>query len=151
MIGHSLALYSIVVDVMKMGNIVPRAGIEAASLAFQASVLQLHHVGSLNSPLCQWLPVYAAPCLEVSADYYNMDNVLCSILLLLLLLLRLSHVTGLEPFHWPIPVPDKWSFCRSAALFNLHPHKVVFLRKECLLSGYIGFMQKANGILNQPK
>ena len=43
-----------VVGVMKMGNIVPRAGIELTSLAFQTSVLQLHHVGSLMSciPTC---------------------------------------------------------------------------------------------------
>ena len=37
---------------MKMGNIVLRAVIKATSLAFQASVLTSHHVGSLMSPLC---------------------------------------------------------------------------------------------------
>ena len=41
--------------VTKMGNTVPRAGLEPTSLAFQASVLPLHHVGSL---------IYVAPCLR---------------------------------------------------------------------------------------
>ena len=40
-----------VVGVVKMGNIVPRVVIENASLAFRASVLPLHHVSSLMSPL----------------------------------------------------------------------------------------------------
>ena len=34
----------IVVGVTKMGNIVPRAGIEPASRTFRASVLPLHHL-----------------------------------------------------------------------------------------------------------
>ena len=45
---------------MAMGNIVPRAGIEPTYLVFQASVLPLHHVGSLMSPLYPRAPVYAA-------------------------------------------------------------------------------------------
>ena len=36
---------------MKMGNSVPRAGIEPTSLAFWASVLPLHHVGLDMSPI----------------------------------------------------------------------------------------------------
>ena len=56
-----------VVGVMKMGNIVPRAGIEPTSLVFPASVLLLHHIGSGMSPpptcLGSFLP-------QVSADYY---------------------------------------------------------------------------------
>ena len=39
---------------------VPRAGVEPASLTFQASVLPLHHIGSLMSPLYPWPPVYVA-------------------------------------------------------------------------------------------
>ena len=54
----------IVVGVMKMGNTVPRAGIEPISLAFFASVLPLHHVGSLMSPLHPYLPAYVALCLR---------------------------------------------------------------------------------------
>ena len=50
--------------VMKMGNIVPRAGPKPTSLAFRASVLPLHHVGSLMSPLSPRLPVYTAHCLR---------------------------------------------------------------------------------------
>ena len=53
-----------IVNVMKMGNIVPRAGIEPIPLAFWACVLALHHIGSLVSPLYRCLPVYAAPCLR---------------------------------------------------------------------------------------
>ena len=45
------------VGVMKMGNIVPRAGLEPTSLVFQASVPPLHHVGSLMSPLYPHPPV----------------------------------------------------------------------------------------------
>ena len=48
-----------VVGVMKIGNIVPRAGLEPTSLAFWASVLPLHHVGSLTSPLYPRPHVYA--------------------------------------------------------------------------------------------
>ena len=48
--------------VMKMGNIVPRAGIEPISLTCQASLL--HHISSLMSPLCPCLSAYAAPCLR---------------------------------------------------------------------------------------
>ena len=58
--NHPLKL----LGVMKIGNIVPRVGIEPRSLAFRASVLPLHHVGSLMAPLYPYLPVYAAPYLR---------------------------------------------------------------------------------------
>ena len=57
-------LNHIVAGVMKMGNTMPRAGLKPTSLAFRASVLPLHHVGSLMSQLYPWLPVYAALCLR---------------------------------------------------------------------------------------
>ena len=60
-----------VLDVMKMGNIVPRAGLEPTSLHIQASVLPLHHVGSLMLPMYPSLPIYAS---EVRADYYWSNN-----------------------------------------------------------------------------
>ena len=50
--------------VTKMGNIVHRMGIEPTSLAFRASVLPLHHVGSLISPLYPRPSVFAPPCLR---------------------------------------------------------------------------------------
>ena len=50
--------------VMKMGNSVPRSGLGPISLAFWASVLPLHYISSLMSPLYPCLPVYAAPCLR---------------------------------------------------------------------------------------
>ena len=53
-----------VVGMMKMGNIVPRVGMDLTSLAFQASVLPFHHVGSLMSPLYPHPPLYVAPCLR---------------------------------------------------------------------------------------
>ena len=56
---------------MKMGNSVPRAGLKRTSLAFLASVLQLHHIGSLMSPLYLSMQLSAS---EVSADYYNINN-----------------------------------------------------------------------------
>ena len=61
--------YPSVVGVMKMGNSVPRAGIDPTSLASQASVLPLYHIDSLMSPLYPHLPAYAALTLVVSADY----------------------------------------------------------------------------------
>ena len=51
-----------VVGVMKMGNMVPRVGIEPTSLTFWATMLPLYHVGSLVSPLCPLSPVYVALC-----------------------------------------------------------------------------------------
>ena len=59
-----ISLFAVIMAVMKMGNIVPRAGIKPTSLAFRASVLPLHHLGSLTSPLFPHLPVYAAPYLR---------------------------------------------------------------------------------------
>ena len=53
-----------VMVVMKMGNIVPRAGFETIYLAFRASVLPLHHVGSLTLLLYPHPPVYAVPYLR---------------------------------------------------------------------------------------
>ena len=47
--------------VMKMGNIVPRAGIKPIYLAFRASVLPSHHI---VSPLSPRPPVYATPYLR---------------------------------------------------------------------------------------
>ena len=58
--GHGTS----VMGEMKMRNSVPRTGIKPTSLAFLASVLPLHHIGSLMSPLYPHLPVYAAPCLR---------------------------------------------------------------------------------------
>ena len=45
---------------MKMWNIVHRAGIEPTSLVYRASLLPLHHISSLMSPLYPCLPDYAA-------------------------------------------------------------------------------------------
>ena len=52
----------LVVGAMKMGNIVPRVGSKPTSLAFRASVLSIHHIGSLMSPIFPHLPVYVGPC-----------------------------------------------------------------------------------------
>ena len=69
--------------VMKMGNTLPRVGIEPTSLAFQASVLLLHHVGSLMSPICPCPPVYAAPLpqrpVQTTTILYNIWNAVCGI------------------------------------------------------------------------
>ena len=53
-----------VMGMMKMGNIMPRVGFKPTSLAFKASVLTLHHIGSLMLPLYPHLTVYAAHCLR---------------------------------------------------------------------------------------
>ena len=49
---------------MKMGNTVPIVGIEPTSLTICASVLTLHHIGSLMSALYSCPPVYVALCLR---------------------------------------------------------------------------------------
>ena len=54
---------------MKMRNTVPRVGFKPTSLAFQASMLPLHHIRALISPLYPYPPVHVALCL--SADYYT--------------------------------------------------------------------------------
>ena len=46
---------------IKMGNIVPRAGIKPTSLALWANVLTIHHLSSLPSPHYPGLPVYNLP------------------------------------------------------------------------------------------
>ena len=73
--AHSLHIIIVpatsVVGVMKIGNTVPRAGIECTSSAFQATVLLVllvHHKDSLMSPLYPYLHVYAAPCLRVQCS-----------------------------------------------------------------------------------
>ena len=53
-----------VMGLTKMGKIVLRAGLIPKCLAFWASVLALHHLVSLMSPLYPRLLVYAAPCLR---------------------------------------------------------------------------------------
>ena len=52
----------IVMCVLKIGNTVPRVGVEPTYVALWASVLPLHYI-PLLSPLCPRPPVYAAPCL----------------------------------------------------------------------------------------
>ena len=64
MLEDNCSPYIVSWGVMKMGNIVPRAGLETTSLTFQASVLLLDHIRSLMSPLYSRLPVYAALCLR---------------------------------------------------------------------------------------
>ena len=69
--AHSLykimVLASSVMGVMKMGNIVPRAGVEPTCLVFWASVLPLQYIGSLMSPLYTYLSMWLLAT-EVSAD-----------------------------------------------------------------------------------
>ena len=65
-------LVATVAGVMKLGNTVPRVGLEPTSLAFSASVLPLHHVGfpdvtTIPKPTC----VCSSLPSEVSADYYT--------------------------------------------------------------------------------
>ena len=68
-----------IVGLMKIGNIVPRAGLKPSSLAFWASVLPFHHIGSLKSPLYPRMQLLAS---EFSADYYTLPCGIVSLLLL---------------------------------------------------------------------
>ena len=54
-----------VVSVMKMGDIVPRVGLEPTSMPFQPNLLPLHHIGFTDVPLYPRPPFYAALCLRV--------------------------------------------------------------------------------------
>ena len=66
--NHSLyrimVMVTNVMGVMKMGNTVPRVRFKSTSLAFWDSVIPLHHMRSLMSPLYPRPPVCAAPCLR---------------------------------------------------------------------------------------
>ena len=70
-------MHIIVMDVMKMGNIVPRVGIEPTSLAFEASILPLHNMGSLMSPQYPHLPFYAGPCLRGQCSLRHLSPCNC--------------------------------------------------------------------------
>ena len=63
-IAHSLYRIMVtatsVVGVTKMGTTVPRMGIEPKSLSFWTSVLQLHDIGSLMSPLYLTLCLFSS-------------------------------------------------------------------------------------------
>ena len=65
-------------DVMKMGKIVPKAGLEPTSRAFQASVLPLHNVGSLMLLLYPRPPVYVVLCLRGQCRLLHMHTCICS-------------------------------------------------------------------------
>ena len=70
---------------MKMGNIVPREGIETTSLTFWSNVLPLHQVGSVMSALYPHLPVYAAPYLR---GYYTHPTGIASLLMLTIICIQ---------------------------------------------------------------
>ena len=74
-----------VVGVMKMGNIVPRGGIEPTSLVFQAGVLPLlptcHHY--THTHLCVQLLAS-----EVSADYYTGPPKECKFVMLTIIYIQ---------------------------------------------------------------
>ena len=81
---EAYTLYIYVMGVRKMGNIVLRAGIKPTSLAFRASLLPLHQVGSLTSPLFPCLAVYASPCLTCQFGLLHIiyrSNLVCRILI----------------------------------------------------------------------
>ena len=61
-------------DVIKMGKFVPGVRIKPTSLAFRASVLPFHHIGSLMSPPHTHLSMQLL-ALEVSADYYTSNPI----------------------------------------------------------------------------
>ena len=65
--NHALLIYvklcnNTVMGVMIMGNIVPSVGGKPTSRAFRVSLLPVHHIISLMSPLYPCLPIYASPC-----------------------------------------------------------------------------------------
>ena len=67
---------------MKMGNIVSRSENEPTALAFWASVLPVHHLGSLMSPLYPRPPIYVAPCLRGQCRLFTRPPGIVSFLML---------------------------------------------------------------------
>ena len=66
-----------VVGEMKMGNTMPRARLEATSLAFRASLLPLHYVGCHHYTHAHLsIQLFAS---EVSADIYKPNKRKCNI------------------------------------------------------------------------
>ena len=67
-----------IVSLMKMVNIVPRAGLEPTSLAFHASVLPLHHIGfpgvtnTVPMPTCLCSSLPQTP-VQTSVSAANLD------------------------------------------------------------------------------
>ena len=69
--------------VTKIGNIVSRMGLVPTSLAFRGSVLPLHHIGSLISPLYPHPPVCVhLLASQVNAGYYTHLPAIVSLLML---------------------------------------------------------------------
>ena len=83
-----------VVGVVKMGNSVPRAGLESTSLAFQASMVPFHYACSLMSPLYPHLPICVVLCLRGQCrllQYFNCKYIK----------LPLASLTKLCPHSFP--------------------------------------------------
>ena len=64
-----------IVGVMKMGNILPKAGLEPKSLAFQASLLPFHHIGfpeftTILTPTCLCSSLPHCLCRSVQTTTY---------------------------------------------------------------------------------
>lgn len=53
-----------ILGMTKVGKIVPRVGSEPTPLAFQVTVIPLHHICSLISQVYPRLPAYIAPWLR---------------------------------------------------------------------------------------
>ena len=101
------------VGVMKMGNNVPRAGLKPTSLAFWASVLPLHHVDSLMSPLSPHPPVYAAQCLRGQCRLLHSSPQMVNLLMLTITYIQAMaldiHTQGRFNDHTACIFTGSWS------------------------------------------
>ena len=99
-----MVLATSVMGVTTMENAVPRAGLEPTSLALQASVLPLHYIGSLMSPLYLCLHVYAAPCLRGQCRLLHFQH-LTSYQDGYRLVIMHTYGAFIELPHWEIRLP----------------------------------------------
>ena len=90
-----------------MGNNVTRAGIEPTSLAFRASVLSLHHIGSLMSALYPCPPVYVALCFRGQYTLLRLPPRIESLLMLTITYMQAMalHITNIYTYTGQVQQP----------------------------------------------
>ena len=141
--------------VMKIWNIVPRAGLATTSLVFQASVLPLSHVGCLISPLYPQLAVYAAPCLRslqittlpslIAVRRINVaDGTLFCFVCLFIALRHSNGISGHMMYEMRRidPKPTPWP---TQGTFNL-AHHIGMVWEELTLNDVVNYTKWGNGL-----
>ena len=130
--------YSNIVGLMKMGNIVRRAGLEPTSLAFWAIVLLLHHIGSWCRHYTHTYMSMQLLASEISADYYT-NNVK-----------QLTHGNFNFIRHWfdVIMSSNPWSpMCEIHALQIWPPRQVeLIVHTVCTVETFLSNTNQFSGV-----